>query len=110
MAKMNKKTRNKIAAVSVFVLALGYFMWPGFNGQTGWERTKAMWSGASTAKKAGAPTPRYKRPPTSPYQYADPAGGAPTHGRDKRAAPVHDVTARDQAQLDALIRRKSRNR
>lgn len=110
MAKMSKKSRNQLLAVVAFMAALGFFMWPGFNGQTAWQRVRGV---KPTSNTSTPRTNRYKQPPTANqfrYQQKPAGSGMPTRGSDPKALPVHDVTTRDQAQLDALIRRKTRNR
>lgn len=110
MAKMSKKSRNQLLAVIAFMVALGFFMWPGFNGQTAWQRVRGKPASSSSTPRTA--TPRHKPSIADKFRYQQqPAGsGMPTRGSDPKALPVHDVTARDQAQLDALIRRKTRNR
>lgn len=105
MSEKKSKKNTQIALVVAAVVAAVFFFVPVMDGQTLWSKVTAGWT--NTPKPAGKE--RYPRPASTPIKYTSEGGDAlegsgPRQGTN--AAPVHDISAREQSDLDRLIEQK----
>lgn len=107
MSEKGSKKNKQILAL-LFAALVAAFLFVPIGGRTGWQRVSGELPDAWKKSNKTPPAGRYQRPPTAApaYQYRDPAVGSGGPTRGSNAAPVHDISAREQSDLDRLIDRK----
>lgn len=103
--KKSKKKTQILIVVALFAAGIIGFL-PMPDGQTIWQKVTGTWTNAPKTKAGG--NARYPRPASTPYKYTDTTteGSGPRRGTN--SPPAHDISAREQSDLDRLIDSKTR--